>query len=568
MNTQNQFDAIVIGSGMGGITAAAYLAAAGKKTLLLEQYVVLGGCSHVFRRKNKWEFEVGMHYMEDCGREDAIVPSILHGLGIDDKIEFLPLDKDGFDTIVYPDKTLRVPGSWDDYRSNMIALFPKEEKAIKKFIGILETIGSALDRSRTPGSAKGYLQLIKDAGIDVVWAMMPVSTVIDYCGLSHQAKAMLTPQSGAYACVTSKAPIAIHAGMLHGFITGRAWYPKGGGQVFSAHMADVIKTHGSEIKLGKGVKKIIVEGGSVKGVETTDGEKFYAPVVVSNADIKRTYLDMIDPEHLSFLTINRIKNYKMTNPFLNVYLGVELDLRQDTPNTNYYSCPTWLGPDKTFQKLESLKDNRTAFIKEAMNILPAYVHCSNTKDPSNTRYAPEGFSAIEVMTLLPPSKKLWGVHDFENYRTEAEYLDTKEQLTECMINGLTEVLPQVKGKIVFKEAATPFTQERYTWSTQGAAYGIEPNVFQFGPFRPGTKTEIKGLYLTGASTAWGPSIAGGMISAIHAVSAILGRDLDAEVRSGKVIADKSKLTKIKDLDAFDALRASTKKANKAEKILV
>src|SRR5216117_519141 len=108
MTSTGHWDAIVIGSGLGGLTAAAYLTAAGKRTLLLEQYDVVGGCSHVFRRKREWEFEVGVHYLGDCGPEGQI-PTMLRGLGLDDRIDFLPMDPDGFDTLRYPDVTLRVP---------------------------------------------------------------------------------------------------------------------------------------------------------------------------------------------------------------------------------------------------------------------------------------------------------------------------------------------------------------------------------------------------------------------------------------------------------------------------
>lgn len=126
-STGSSWDAIVVGGGLGGLTAAAYLAANAQRVLLIEQYEVLGGCSHVFRRKRSWEFDVGVHYIEDAG-PGGRMPHVLAGLGLADRVEFLPLDQNGFDTILAPDLELRIPREWDAYLENLIAAFPREER--------------------------------------------------------------------------------------------------------------------------------------------------------------------------------------------------------------------------------------------------------------------------------------------------------------------------------------------------------------------------------------------------------------------------------------------------------
>ena len=104
MSARSDWDAIVIGSGLGGLTAAAYLATNGLCTLVLEKHYVVGGNSHVFRRKQKFEFDVGVHYIGDCG-PDGLIPTVLRGVGLDGKIEFLEMDPDGFDTLMFPGLT-------------------------------------------------------------------------------------------------------------------------------------------------------------------------------------------------------------------------------------------------------------------------------------------------------------------------------------------------------------------------------------------------------------------------------------------------------------------------------
>jgi len=83
-------------------------------------------------------------------------------------------------------------------------------------------------------------------------------------------------------------------------------------------------------------------------------------------------------------------------------------------------------------------------------------------------------------------------------------------VTEAMIEGADKIIPGLKEHIIWREAATPITQERYTPSTGGTSYGIEMSPEQFGPARPSTKTEIEGLYLAGASTMYAHGIAGVM----------------------------------------------------------
>ena len=102
-----EWDAIVIGAGLGGLSTAAYLATNGMRTLVLEQYSVVGGCSHVFRRHGKWEFDVGVHYVGDCAPGGSVRTS-LRGVGLGERVEWLEMEPDGFDTLCFPDLTFRV----------------------------------------------------------------------------------------------------------------------------------------------------------------------------------------------------------------------------------------------------------------------------------------------------------------------------------------------------------------------------------------------------------------------------------------------------------------------------
>ena len=127
MAERERWDAIVIGSGLGGLTCAAYLCAIGKRTLVLEAHYVAGGNSQAFRRNLRgraYEFDVGVHYIGECG-PGGLFTNVFNALGIGDRLKFRELDPDGFDTLSFPDFTFRVPAGWEEYERRLVEQFPR-----------------------------------------------------------------------------------------------------------------------------------------------------------------------------------------------------------------------------------------------------------------------------------------------------------------------------------------------------------------------------------------------------------------------------------------------------------
>ena len=136
------WDAVVVGSGPGGLTTAACLSAAGKRVLVVERHDVAGGNTQVFRRHhgNDWyEFDVGVHYIGECG-DGELFTNIFAGLGMGDRMTFRPMDRDGFDTLHFPDFTFRVPAGWDEYRERLVAQFPNDRAGIERCITVLRDV--------------------------------------------------------------------------------------------------------------------------------------------------------------------------------------------------------------------------------------------------------------------------------------------------------------------------------------------------------------------------------------------------------------------------------------------
>jgi phytoene dehydrogenase-like protein len=534
------WDAVVVGSGLGGLSCAAYLCAAGKRTLVLEAHYVAGGNSQVFRRTRggrSYEFDVGVHYIGDCGPH-GMIPTVLRGVGLAERVVFHPMDPDGYSTLMFPGLTFRVPASWDRYRARLLETFPEEVNGLGQVVDIMRAV--AQEGVRFQNREFEPQDLAAEAPTFVQWGLRPITELFQEYKLSEQASAVLLGESGTSATRPSRTPVVMQSGLTDHYMRG-SFYPQGGGQVIAGRLVEAIRAYGGEVRTRAPVANIRVENGRVAGVVLGKGEEIDAPVVVSNADLKRTVRDLVGEEHFSPETAERVRAFRMALPLFVVYLGLDIDLaEQGIPNTNYHIWGDY-DIEGAYAQLDEGKipDNDWGFIT-----------VSTLKDPVSSHLAPKGCSNVQVMTLAPLDYGLWHVEkgpaDGGRYHRDPEYRREKAALTERLIGIAERVFPGVRDHIEWKEAATPVTQERFTRSTGGTSYGIELSCDQIGPLRLGPETEIPGLYLCGASAPSGHGIAGVMRGGLIAAGAVLETDLLGLVRSGEVFGDRAQLPALRD----------------------
>jgi phytoene dehydrogenase-like protein len=382
------------------------------------------------------------------------------------------------------------------------------------------------------------------------WGMRPVTDLFRAHGLSAPASAVLLGEQGDYAVRPSRTPVVLQGGITDHYMRG-AFYPEGGSQVIAGRLIEAIRAYGGEVRTSAPVSRVRVEQGRVTGVvlEKT-GAIIDAPVVVSNADLKRTVTALVGAEHFRRETVDRVRDFRMSLPLFVVYLGLDVDLRAaGIPNTNYF---VWGGYDieGAYTKLEAGEVPDEDF---------AYVTAATLKDPDNPRLAPAGHSNVQIMTVVPHEYALWAagdprIEDDRAYHRDAEYRRRKAAFAERLIATAERVLPGIGAHVVWKEAATPLTQERFTRSTGGTSYGIELACDQIGPLRIGPETYVPGLYLCGASTPSGHGIANVMRSGVAAAGAALDRPLLAEIRAGEIVGDARRLPPT--TDEWDAWNVS------------
>jgi phytoene dehydrogenase-like protein len=311
----------------------------------------------------------------------------------------------------------------------------------------------------------------------------------------------------------------------------------------AARLIEAIRAYGGEIRLRSAVARIRVEGGRAVGVELAGGEKIDAPIVVSNADLKRTVLELVGAEHFAKATVDRVRSFRMSLPLFATYLGLDIDLHaMGHPNTNYWIWGSY-DIESIYEEIEGGKLSSKPL---------AYVTVASLKDPGNPHLAPSGSTNLQIMTLVPPDYDVWSVEEgphaarSNRYHRDPGYRQRKHELASQLVDIAECVIPGIREHIEWQESATPVTQERFTHSTGGTSYGIELACDQMGPMRPGPGTEIGGLYLCGASTPSGHGIGGVMRGGVIAASTILETDLMALVRSGEVIGDSKLLPPLRE----------------------
>ncbi len=522
---QDHFDVVVVGAGIGGLTAAATLATRGKSVLVLDMHYALGGCATVFHRKGKaYEFDVGLHYIGDCG-EHGLIPRILKGAGIDyDAINFLEQDPEGFDTLCFPDFTFGIPRGFDRFKDKLLAEFPNETKGINRYFKYLQQVWDFMGIHANPISA---LWVLPRSLLLARYANATVEEFLDTCTRDPKLRAILTGQLGVYHQPPSRASMAGHAGVTNHFLQG-SFYPSGGGQVFSDKLGESVERHGGKILLRSKVTKILVENGRVRGVEFENkklGKRTVtADYVIANSDLKKTLLELVGPEHLSKKTLSKTAAYEMSPAMGIVYLGIDMDMRAlGHKNTNYRIYPSY-----DYEKAYS-----DIFNEEFPTEPHVFIGNATLKDPDNPNLAPEGIYNLQLMSVVPSSPEAWGLTEEEvengSYRDNPVYQEKKAWYAKQLIKAAESVIPGLSEHIVYQDVSTPFSVTRFIGSSGGTSYGIAFTPEQFLHRRPSEKTEVKGLYLCGASTRTGHGIFGAMTGGVEAAAAICGKKVRYQV---------------------------------------
>ena len=478
-SNKGNFDAIIIGSGIGGLVTASQLAAKGAQVLVLEKYIIPGGSGGSFKRKG-YTFDVGASMIFGFG-EKGYTNLLTRALkDVDEKCETIP-DPVQLEYHLPNKFDISVDKNYEKFINKLSAIFPKEKEGIRKFYDTCSNVFRCLDSMpllsiedpsylfkvffKSPLSCLGLARWLPVNAGDVARKFIKDPELLRFidieCFCWSVMPALKTPMINAGMVFTDR-----HVGGIN--------YPRGGVGKIAEKLVSGIEKLGSKIRYKANVTEILIKEDKAVGVRLSNGEEIYSNIIVSNSTRWDTFgledkkKGLIANKNVPKSEYKWAETYKPSPSFVSIHLGVEKNIIKDNFNCHHIIVENW----------DNLENEKGVIFVSIPTLL-------------DSSLAPDGKHIVHAFT--PSSMNEW------EGLSRKEYLQKKEEYFSFLIERISTIIPNLQKNIEHKEIGTPKTHKKFLGRYQGS-YGPIPSQKLLGLLpMPFNSTKIKNLYCVGDS---------------------------------------------------------------------
>ncbi|KMQ49911.1 Carotenoid cis-trans isomerase [Chitinispirillum alkaliphilum] len=480
-----QWDVVVIGSGMAGMSAAAALSKYKRKVLVLEKHYLPGGYTHMFSRKGA-DWDVGTHAVGDMhegGKSRKQLDWLTGG-----KLKMSSIGE-MYDEFYYPDNfKISFSSSLSKYREILYRKFPDEKKVIDNYIKYcLKAAKQAIPYfafktlPKTPGVAldKIWRTLTRD------WWSKTTDEVLNELGASFRLRNVLTGQWGYYGSNPQNSSFGVQALIFNHFSHG-AYYPENGSKQFASFLLSEVIRSGGECVCKAPVVRLIIRNKRCCGVVLEDGTEIFGKKVISAIASKNTVKDLMPGKYQKSKWGKSILSLQQSPGYLCLNLIFQGDISQHGASSrNIWIMNEWgEGRDSLWDFTNSKTDPGTLFIS-----------FPSLKDPLYSPGEKQVHTGEVIVFVDWEQFEKW--KDTRFNERPRDYEDLKKQIENSLLQLMEKHFPGLMKLKTYHELSTPLTASHFVSAFDGSTYGLASTPERYNNPNLRVRTPVKNLYMSG-----------------------------------------------------------------------